>query len=156
VDRPAQLTVLICDDVPEMRKLLRETIDEHDGLHVVGEADNGNDAVRLVAELAPDVVLLDLSMPERDGLEAIPLIASASPATGIVVFSGFEASRMRDVALAFGAHSYIEKGETLAALFAAMEAAARPESRVRATPRDSRPRGPWRAWLRRKRTSTPY
>jgi DNA-binding NarL/FixJ family response regulator len=92
-------------------------LDEHE-FSVVGEADNGHDAVRGAAELRPDVVLLDLSMPGLDGLEAIPLIAQSSPATGIVVFSGFAADRMRQAAIARGADRYIEKGEPLVALAA--------------------------------------
>jgi DNA-binding response OmpR family regulator len=56
------------------------------------------------------VVLLDLSMPEMDGLETIPAISSAAPDTGIIVFSGFAAERMREAALQGGADLYLEKG----------------------------------------------
>jgi DNA-binding NarL/FixJ family response regulator len=132
VDSGSTATVVICDDVAEMRKLLRETIEDDDGLRVVGEADNGLDAVRVTVEMTPDVVIMDLSMPEMDGLEAIELIARESPSTGIVVLSGFGADVMRDVALARGAHRYVEKGDALDALFTAVHEVARTNSRVQA------------------------
>jgi DNA-binding NarL/FixJ family response regulator len=65
-------------------------------------------------------VLLDLSMPDRDGLEVIPVVREQSPETGIVVFSGFEAARMRGPTLELGAHRYVEKGRPLDELRAAI------------------------------------
>jgi DNA-binding NarL/FixJ family response regulator len=115
----APIRVLVCDDVIEMRRLMRDAL-EDGALSVVGEAENGQDAVRAVADLRPDVVLLDLSMPGLDGLEAIPLIARSSPRTGIVVFSGFAGERMRAAVLACGADRYVEKGAPLDALAAAV------------------------------------
>jgi DNA-binding NarL/FixJ family response regulator len=113
--QPAPIRAVICDDVQEMRELIREVLEES-GLQVVGEADNGSDAARLVAALEPDAIVLDLSMPGMDGLQAIPLIRAWSPRTAIVVFSGFAADRMDGVALKLGAHRYVEKGAHLGAL----------------------------------------
>jgi DNA-binding NarL/FixJ family response regulator len=76
----------------------------------VGEADNGREGARVIAELQPDVVLLDLSMPEMDGFETLRAITRSAPGTGIIVFSGFAAERMREPALQNGADLYIEKG----------------------------------------------
>ena len=119
------IRVVVCDDVPEMRGLLRDTLEDDPIFQVVGEAENGRSGVAVVADLQPDVVILDLSMPEMDGLEAIPHIAESSPRTGIVVLSGFEAARMREQALKLGADEYIEKGTRLEALSAAVQNAAR-------------------------------
>jgi DNA-binding NarL/FixJ family response regulator len=107
------IRVYLADDVPDMRALVRYALEEEPGMEVVGEAGNGLEAVEGVAEQCPDVILLDLSMPGLDGLEAIPRIKEVSPLTGIVVFSGFEAARMRASAISLGADCYVEKGRPL-------------------------------------------
>src|SRR5688572_17075336 len=80
---------------------------------VVGEASTGTEAVQVIERHQPDVVVLDLSMPEMDGLEAIPLIHSVAPKTEIVVFSGFEEGRVAEVALRLKASRYVRKGAPL-------------------------------------------
>ena len=110
------IRVFLCDDVPELRMLLRFSIEEEGDMRVVGEAGDAATGIERVSELRPDVVLLDLSMPGMDGLEAIPRIQQVSPHTGIVVFSGFAADRMSLPALALGADRYLEKGEPLEAV----------------------------------------
>ena len=112
--------VFLCDDVPELRTLLRFGLEEDQRLKVVGEAGNAREAIAAIATLQPDVVLLDLSMPGMDGLEALPLVRSAAPAAAVIVFSGFAADRMREPALALGAARYLEKGEPLSAVRAAV------------------------------------
>lgn len=112
--------VFLCDDVPELRALLRYGLEEDDRLEVVGEAGDAREAIDAIGTLRPQVVLLDLSMPGMDGLEALPLIRAAAPDTSVIVFSGFAADRMREPALALGAARYLEKGESLAAVRAAV------------------------------------
>ena len=107
------IRIFLCDDVPELRALLRYGLEEDADLKVVGEAGDARTGIDEVARLLPDVVLLDLSMPGMDGLEAIPHLREVSPASSIVVFSGFAADRMRESALALGAVRYVEKGEPL-------------------------------------------
>lgn len=107
------IRIIICDDVPEMRSILHDVLSEDPTLRVLGEADNGRDCVRLAGELQPDVVLLDLTMPQMDGLEAIPKIIEIAPQTAIVVYSGLGLNHMATAALAAGADRYIEKGTSL-------------------------------------------
>lgn len=107
------ISIYLCDDVPELRALLRYGLEEDPGLRVVGEAGNAQAGIDGVAAERPDVLLLDLSMPGMDGLEAIPRMREVSPETAIVVFSGFAADRMRQPALDLGAVAYLEKGEPL-------------------------------------------
>lgn len=109
---PDALRVLIADDAADIRLLLRMYL-SGSKLDVIGEAANGKDAVTLVTAHRPDAVILDLSMPVMDGLEAIPLIKEASPETKIVVLSGFEAERMAEAALELGADRYLQKGVSL-------------------------------------------
>jgi DNA-binding NarL/FixJ family response regulator len=107
------IRVLLCDDVVEVREILRSVLEDDPMVEIVGDAGTGREATRMVAELRPDVVVLDLSMPEMDGLEAIPLMTAAAPETRIVVLSGFASSRMAKAVSDLGAHRYIEKGSPL-------------------------------------------
>jgi DNA-binding NarL/FixJ family response regulator len=107
------IRVFLCDDVPAMRIVLRAVLEEEGDLEVVGEAGDGEEAVTEIARLKPDVVVLDLSMPRLDGLEAIPRIHEVAPAARIVVFSGYAADRMEPLALAVNASRYVEKGRAL-------------------------------------------
>lgn len=104
--------VLIADDAPDIRLLLRMYLADS-RLRVVGEATNGVEAVEMVKAEQPDAVILDLAMPVMDGLEAIPLIKEAAPATKIVVLSGFDAQRMAERAMTLGAETYLQKGVAL-------------------------------------------
>ena len=70
--------VYLCDDVPEMRELLRVVL-EDEGMRIAGEAGDALTMLREVAALDPDVVVLDLSLPGMDGLEAIPRVHAAAP-----------------------------------------------------------------------------
>jgi DNA-binding NarL/FixJ family response regulator len=107
------IRIFLCDDVPELRALLRYGLEEDASLEVVGEAGTAQAGIDAVAELQPDIVLLDLSMPGMDGLEAIPRMREVAPEMTIVVFSGFAEDRMRQPALELGAADYLEKGVPL-------------------------------------------
>jgi PAS domain S-box-containing protein len=106
-------SVLIADDAPDLRFLLRHRLDRADHVHVVAEAADGEQAIELALRHRPDVVLLDLSMPVLDGLEAARRIRAALPHTRIVVLSGYPDEIMRQRALEAGADRYCEKTATL-------------------------------------------
>jgi DNA-binding NarL/FixJ family response regulator len=108
-----RIRVVLVDDVPELRLLVRLTLEEDPAIEVVGEASNGAEGVEVVARTEPDLVLLDLSMPDMDGLEAIPLIRNASANARVVVLSGHEAGRVSLEALGQGASRYINKAAGL-------------------------------------------
>jgi DNA-binding NarL/FixJ family response regulator len=118
------IRVYLCDDVPEFRALMRFALEDDRDIEVVGEAGDGHAAVEGVSETRPHVVLLDLSMPDCDGLEAIPRLREVAPDTAIIVLSGFGAGRMSPQVLAAGAHGYIEKGESFAGIRRAVHEAA--------------------------------
>ena len=129
------ITIVVCDDVAVLRHILREVFAERPGLEVIAEAGTGRECVEAVTAGKPDVLLLDLSMPEMDGMEALPAIVASSPATRIVVFSGFAADRMGPAVLERGAELYVEKGTPLDALADAIVAVAAPgRDRGSATP----------------------
>ena len=108
-----QISVVVCDVVPELRRLLRAVLEEGGDMEVVGEAGDGREAIEVIERLQPDVVILDLSMPELDGLEAIPLIHQVAPAAEICIFSGFEEGKVAEVALRLKASRYVRKGAPL-------------------------------------------
>jgi two-component system, chemotaxis family, chemotaxis protein CheY len=114
------ISVVVCDDVPELRRLLREVLEEGDEMQVVGEAEDGREAIDVIERLQPDVVVLDLSMPQLDGLEAIPLIHQVAPAAEICIFSGFEEGKVAEVALRLKASRYVRKGAPLEELRSAV------------------------------------
>jgi DNA-binding NarL/FixJ family response regulator len=80
--------VLIVDDRPDVRGLLRARLNSELDIEVVGEASNGEEAVRLTRALAPSAVVLDLDMPVMRGDEAIPLMHEAAPGMGILLYTG--------------------------------------------------------------------
>src|SRR3954451_1093833 len=118
------IRVLLCDDVPAFRALVRYSLEEETDIEVVGEAGNGIEGVRMAAELQPDVMLLDLSMPDCDGLEAIPALRRRVPHTAVVALSGFTAERMAQPVIASGAIAYLEKGVAVGEIVNAIRVAA--------------------------------
>jgi DNA-binding NarL/FixJ family response regulator len=120
-DATPRARVLLADDHALMRRLLRRAISAHPALEFVGEAADGAEAVALARTLAPDVVVLDLAMPELDGLQVAGMLRSDLPDCAILVFSAFDAARAATAALAAGADRYLEKA---AGFEAAAQAAA--------------------------------
>src|SRR3954447_14287088 len=121
---PGPIRVLLCDDVPAFRALVRYSLEEETDIEVVGEAGDGLEGVRMAAELQPHVVLLDLSMPDCDGLEAIPALRRRVPHAAVVALSGFTADRMAQPVIASGAIAYLEKGVALGEIVHAIRVAA--------------------------------
>ena len=104
------LTVVIVDDTPDIRMLTRMALELDGGIRVVAEAENGREGIEVVASHRPDVVVLDMAMPVMDGLEALPHIKRASPATRVLVVSGFDTTTLASSALDAGADGYLQKG----------------------------------------------
>jgi DNA-binding NarL/FixJ family response regulator len=127
------ISVFVVDDVAELRELIRFGIEEDPDFQVVGEAGDGRTAIEGIAETRPKAVLLDLSMPDMDGLEAIPEIRRADPDIAIVVLSGFSVERMGKPARKRGADGYVEKGTPIAQLREATRKAVAERRRAAAT-----------------------
>jgi DNA-binding NarL/FixJ family response regulator len=113
------IKILIADDHPVFRFGLKVLLEAEEDTEVVGEATTGVQAVKLAAELNPDVVLMDLNMPDFNGLEATRQILQANPETGILIITMFDDDSVF-VAMRAGARGYILKGaegdETLRAI----------------------------------------
>ncbi len=106
------LRVVIIDDTADLRELLHIAL-LRAGMTVVGEAGDGRAGIEIVTECLPDVILLDLSMPVMDGLEALPHLRALAPHARIIVLSGFGASQMAERAMKIGADGYLQKGASL-------------------------------------------
>jgi len=102
--------VAIVDDTPDVRLLVRLQLELDPELEVVAEAGDGQGAVDIAREHCPEVMLLDLSMPVMNGLEALPHVMRVSPATAVLVLSGFRASSLLDQAVEAGAIGFLQKG----------------------------------------------
>jgi DNA-binding NarL/FixJ family response regulator len=102
--------ILIVDDHPLTRDALAGLLAQN-GFDVVGQADSGAAAIAIAAELAPDLVLLDLSMPEMDGLTALPQIHAAAPNAEVVVLTAAEDEGNLLGAIRAGAAGYLLKSE---------------------------------------------
>ena len=117
-----RVRVLVVDDHQMLREALVGML-ELSGFEVVGAVADGADATSLAAELLPDVVLMDLSMPVLNGLDATRLLREVAPATAIVVFSAFDSAELKRQAFAAGAVAYLPKGCSAERLRATVEAA---------------------------------
>jgi DNA-binding NarL/FixJ family response regulator len=104
--------VLIADDHPVYRDGLRLTVDGWEEATLVGEASDGDEAVALAARLRPDVVVMDVQMPGRSGVEATRAIMARSPSTAVLVLTMFEEDDLVVAAMRAGARGYLLKGAT--------------------------------------------
>ena len=109
--------MLLVDDSAQVRRLLIAILEgSGETWNVVGEAENGLEAIEMAGTTHPDLVLLDLCMPEMDGHEALPQILAAAPGTTVVVLSSFPRSSANAAAVRAGATHYLEKDAPVATL----------------------------------------
>jgi DNA-binding NarL/FixJ family response regulator len=118
------LRLLLADDHDIVRRGLRDILEEHDGWLVCAEARNGREAVELALTHRPDIALLDLTMPELNGLEATRQIRKELPTVEILIFTMHETEQLvREVVFA-GARGYVLKSDAAQHLVSAVEALA--------------------------------
>jgi len=129
-ERDDRIKVLLVDDHALFREGVAEIFDAAEGIQVVGEAENGLEAIALAAEEQPDVVLLDVEMPVMGAEKAIRRILNASPSSKVLVLTMYDEPRLVRKLLALGAHGYIVKNATREELLAAVQTVHRVESRV--------------------------
>lgn len=121
-DKP-DIRILIADDHPMVREGLRSMLNAP-GLHIVGEAGNGREAVEQVKALVPDIVLMDIRMPDMDGIEALQAIKSTKPHARVIMVTTYRSTTYLLRALAAGAAGFVLKDIPRDALLATVRAVA--------------------------------
>lgn len=122
------IRLLIVDDHMIVRQGLRLVFETEDIIDVIGEAQDGEEAVQLAAELKPDVILMDLQMPNKDGLTAIQEIRAAQPEIAILILTTYNEDEIMVQGLQAGAKGFLLKDTGRADLMHAIQAAARGET----------------------------
>jgi DNA-binding NarL/FixJ family response regulator len=119
--KSASVRIVIADDHEIFRRGLRSLLESHSDWEVCGEAVNGQEAIEKVKQLKPDVVVLDVTMPHVNGLEAAREIRRIVPESKVVILSQHEPALMKQSALAAGAGAYVTKSEVSRELMIAIE-----------------------------------
>ena len=104
-----KIRILIADDHPLLREAIRNTFERHEDIEVLAEVGDGVTAVRLSSELKPDVVLMDIMMPQLNGIEATKQIRRVSPTTAVLILTGYDDDRYVIGLLEAGAAGYLLK-----------------------------------------------
>jgi DNA-binding NarL/FixJ family response regulator len=117
-----RITVLLADDSVGARQDIREILEREKDLKVVGEAGNGREAVALVKKLRPDLVLMDVAMPQLNGLQATRKILKAAPATKVLMLSVHDDQVYVEEATQSGAKGYLIKHTIVNSLCRAIRA----------------------------------
>ena len=115
------LRILVADDHALVRRGARDVLHSRHGWRVVGEAANGREAVEKATILQPDVAILDIAMPEIDGIEAARQIRSAAPDTKVLILTMYQSDYMVQSALDAGANGYLLKSDLTDSLVAAVK-----------------------------------
>lgn len=118
-----KIKVLIVDDHAVVRKGLRLILEAESDVQVVGEASNGHEAIARTRELKPDIVIMDIGLPDMNGLEATATIKDSQPGTKVVMLTMHEDEDYFFRALKVGAHGYVVKGAQVEDILSALRAA---------------------------------
>lgn len=121
----ASVRVLLADDHALVRSGIRSLLQSLDNVEVVGEAGDGDTALKLIEQLAPDIVLMDITMPGLNGLEALPRIRTAFPAVRVIILSMHTNEAYVSKALRSGAVGYLLKDAATIELELALQAVSR-------------------------------
>jgi DNA-binding NarL/FixJ family response regulator len=120
VDEGDKIRVLVADDHPMMRQGLAAILDTQPDFEVIGEAGDGREVVQLARRLEPDVILLDLEMPEMDGVAALEELCDAGSDAKAIVFTAYDTDKRILGALRAGARGCLLKGSTRSEIFEAI------------------------------------
>ncbi len=118
--------VLLVDDSAEIRRAVRPLFDSHPQFEVVGEAEHGCEAIEKAANLRPDLIILDLTMPVMNGLEAAPLLIKLLPRVWLILFTSHHLPEVERLSRAAGIHAVVPKHKAATHLIPQAEALVAP------------------------------
>lgn len=127
------ITVLIADDHPIFRRGLRQIIETDTKLKIVAEAEDGDEALRKIHDFAPQVAVLDVEMPKRDGLDVLKTVSEKNIITAVVLLTMYKEDRFFNTALDAGVKGYVLKDSAISEVTSAIRAAASGENFISPT-----------------------
>jgi two-component system, NarL family, response regulator LiaR len=116
-----EITILLAEDHVVVRESIRQALEKNHGFKVVGEANNGAEAVEMARRLKPDVIIMDISMPELNGIEATKQIKAFQPSTAILILTAYDYEQYIFPLLSAGAAGYLLKDVTSRELIEAIQ-----------------------------------
>jgi NarL family two-component system response regulator LiaR len=123
-----EITILLAEDHVVVRESIRQSLERHPNFKVVGEANDGEEAVRMSRELKPEVIIMDISMPKVNGIEATRQIKALQPSVAILVLTAYDYEQYIFPLLAAGAAGYLLKDVSSHELINAIETVHKGES----------------------------
>lgn len=133
MDPTGNIRVLLVDDHDLVRRGIKTMLDTEDGIEVVAEASDGKEAIEQVEAILPDVVIMDVIMPGKDGIEATREIRSGWPSVGVIVLSGHDEQQFVFDALKAGASSYMMKSADIDEVVSTIRSVALGEAKMEPT-----------------------
>jgi DNA-binding NarL/FixJ family response regulator len=113
--------LLIVDDSPIIRKMVREAFELQEGWEVCGEAADGREGVEKAQQLKADLIVLDLSMPVMNGLEAARELSRLLPSVPVLLYTNYETPQLKQEALSAGVRAVVSKSESVGALVSSIQ-----------------------------------
>jgi DNA-binding NarL/FixJ family response regulator len=127
-ENPKQITILLAEDHVIVRESIRQSLERNSNFKVVGEANDGEEAVRMAQELQPEVIIMDVSMPKLNGIEATKQIKAQQPSVAILILTAYDYEQYIFPVLSAGAAGYLLKDINSKELINAIETIHRGES----------------------------
>src|SRR2546421_12438160 len=121
MSKPEPIKIILADDHPIVREGIRARLSSQPNMKIVAEAENGKEAIRRVQEFAPAIVLMDINMPDMNGLEATKIICEVAPKTKVLVLSMHQDREYVVEIMRSGARGYVLKNSPPAELIRAIE-----------------------------------
>jgi DNA-binding NarL/FixJ family response regulator len=107
------MTIIIADDSPILRNRLKSLLGSCVGIEIIGEADNGTEAVRIILEKKPDIAIIDVRMPEMNGIEVLMKLKEMKSKTRICILTNYPYRQYRERCIAEGALHFFDKNQDI-------------------------------------------